>query len=144
MRKLIMAVVVALAGVAALAAAISLGDDGASRSEVFDRSADRVAVHRVSAPSASASASVEASAKKPKVKYFETDSIPIPTTGDAITTACPSKHKALSGYFLSSGGIVLDTSAVGTNTPREWLYGFLNLSGADGEAIAGVVCGKRL
>jgi hypothetical protein len=143
MRKLIMAVVVALAAVGALAA-ISLGDDGTSRSEVFGRSADHVAVHRADAPSAAASASVETSAKKPKVKYFESNAIPIPATGDAVTTACPSKHKALSGYFVSSGGIVLDTSAIGTETPRAWLFGFFNGTGAAGEAIVGVVCGKRL
>jgi hypothetical protein len=144
MSKLILATVAALTAGGALAA-ISVGDEGATRSEVFERSVDRVAVHRVGAPSAAAVASAEGSAKgKPKVKYFETNSIPVPTEGDAVSTQCPSKHKAISGYFLSSGGIVLDTSAIGTDSPRVWLFGLLNLTEAPGEAIAGLVCGKKL
>jgi hypothetical protein len=144
MRKLILATTIALAGVG-LFAAISLGGESSSREGSFDRSFERVAVHPTDNPSASTSASAQASAKgKPKVKYFETDALPVPAAGADYLTACPSKHKALSGYFLTTGGIVPDTSAISEDSPREWVYGFVNGTGADGQAIIGVVCGKKL
>jgi hypothetical protein len=143
MSKLILAAVVALAGVGAFAA-ISLGDEGSTRLELLDRSVDRVSAHRVHSPSAAASSSVGASAKrKPKVKYFETADLAVPAEGDLVSTPCPAGHKVLSGYFLSSGGIVLDTSVLG-GSAREWVFGFLNLTGAPGTAFVGVVCGKKL
>jgi hypothetical protein len=143
MRKLILAAVVALAGVGAFAA-ISLGDEGSARLELLDGGVDRVSAHRVHAPSAAASSSVEASAKrKPKVKYFETADLAVPAEGDLVSTTCPARHKVLSGYFLSSGGIVLDVSVLG-GSAREWVFGLLNLTGAPGTAFVGVVCGKKL
>jgi len=144
MRKLSMAVVVALAGAAALAA-ISLGDEESSRPVALDRSFERLPLHSVDTPSASAAGSVGASARgKPKVKYFETGAFAVPAAGTDVFTSCPSNHKALSGYFLTSAGIPLDLSAIGAESQRDWEFGLLNLTGAPGQAIVGVVCGKNL
>lgn len=144
MRKLILATMVALAGVGAFAA-ISLGDESSVRPDGLERDFEHVPVHPVDAPSASSSASAHVSAKgKPKVKYFQTDPLPVPVAGMAYSTRCPSKHKALSGYFLANPRIVLDASAISENSPREWVFGFFNASGVDGQAIIGVVCGKKL
>jgi hypothetical protein len=68
----------------------------------------------------------------------------VPVAGVNVATQCPSKHKALSGYFLSPGAIVLDASAIGEASARLWEFGLLNVSGADSSAIVGVVCGKKL
>ena len=142
-RNLAIAAAVALAGIGVFAA-ISAGDESSSRPDAFDRSFERVAAHPTDAPSASASASVQASAKgKPKVKYFETAAVPVPAAGADYVTGCPRKHKALSGFYVTSGGIVPDTSAVSEESLRNWTFGFVN-TGADGTAIIGVVCGKKL
>ena len=143
-RNLAIAVTAALAGIGAFAA-ISVGDEGSSRPAAFDRSFERVAVDATDAPRASASASVQASAKgKPKVKYFESSPVPVLATGGDFLTGCPRKHKALSGYFVTSGGIVPDTSAVSEEALKDWTFGFVNTTGADGQVILGVVCGKKL
>ena len=144
MRKTIVAGAAALSLIAVFAAS-SIGDEGSGRTGALDRDYDRVPAHAVGAPSASGSAIAGASAKgKPKVKYLETDAFAVPVAGRDVSTQCPAKHKALSGYFLSDGGIVLDASAISTTSPRIWGFGLLNLSGADGSAIIGVVCGKKL
>ena len=146
-RKLAIAVVVALAGIGVFAA-ISVGDEDSTRPDVFDRSFERVAAHATDAPRASASASVQASAKgKPKVRYFESSPVPIPAPRADYTTGCPRKHKVLSGYYttsVTSGVIVPDISAVSEESLRKWTFGFVNATGADGTAIIGVVCGKKL
>ena len=143
-RNLAIAVAVALAGIGVFAA-ISVGDEDSTRPAAFDRSFERVAAHPTDAPSASASASVQASAKgKPKVKYFETAAVPVPAAGADYVTGCPRKHKALSGFYVTSGGIVPDTSAVSEQSLRDWTFGFVNATGADGTVIIGVVCGKKL
>ena len=144
MRKSIVAGATALTLVA-LFAASSIGDEGSSRAPALDRDYQRAAAHPVGAPSASVSATAGASAKrKPKVRYFETEAFSVPVAGRDVSTQCPAKHKALSGYFVSSGGIVLDASAIGETSPRIWEFGLFNQSGADGSAIIGVVCGKKL
>ena len=143
MRKLVLGTVVALA-VAGGFAAISLGGS-TDRPSGLDRDFERIRAHRTHTPSASASATGTASAKgKPKVKYFETAAIPVPVPGNLVSTSCPNKYKALSGYFLSDGGIVLDTSAISEESTRTWVFGLLNASGSAGQAIVGVVCGKKL
>lgn len=144
MRRSIVASAAALS-LAAVFAASSIGDEGASRGPALDRDYDRVPAHPVGTPSASVSATAGASAKgKPKVRYFETEAFAVPATGAAVATPCPSKHKALSGYFISTGAIVLDASAISETSARIWEFGLLNVSGADGSAIIGVVCGKKL
>jgi hypothetical protein len=144
MRKLVMAVGVGLAGIGVFTG-ISAGDDGSTRPDAFDRSFERVAVSPTDAPSASSAASAQVSAKgKPKVKYFATAPVPIPAAGADIVTGCPPKHKALSGFYVTDGAIVPDLSAVSDESPRDWLFGFVNLKGVDGQAILGVVCGKKL
>jgi hypothetical protein len=144
MRNLTIAVAVGLAGIGVFAA-ISTGEDGSTRPDAFDRSFERVAAHPTDVPSASTAASAQASAKgKPKVKYFETAPIPVPAAGGDFATGCPSKHKALSGYYLTTGGIVPDTSAVSEESLRNWTFGFVNATGVDGQVIIGVVCGKKL
>jgi hypothetical protein len=150
MRKLAIAVAVALAGIGVFAA-ISVGDEDSSRPDAFDRSFERVAVHPTDAPSASASASAQASAKgKPKVKYFESSPVPVQVGRADYATGCPRKHKVLSGYYVTSvatgasGAIVPDISAVSEQSLREWTFGFVNTTGVDGQAILGVVCGKKL
>jgi hypothetical protein len=146
-RNLAIAVAVALAGIGVFAA-ISIGDENSTRPAAFDRSFERVAVHATDAPRASASASVQASAKgKPKVKYFESPPVTVPAGRGDFVTGCPRKHKALSGYYLTnvaSGAIVPDISAVSEESLRDWTFGFVNATGADGQAIVGVVCGKKL
>jgi hypothetical protein len=144
MRRTIVAGVAAVS-LAALFAASSIGDEGSSRTEALDRDYERVPAHAVSAASASGPAIADASAKgKPKVRYFETEAFAVPVAGRGVSTQCPAKNKALSGYFVSSGGIVLDASAISETSPRIWEFGLLNQSGADGSAIIGVVCGKKL
>jgi hypothetical protein len=149
MRKLAIAVAVALAGIGVFAA-ISVGDEDSSRPDAFDRSFERVAVHPTDAPSASASASAQASAKgKPKVKYFESSPVPVSAAAGRAdyATGCPRKHKVLSGYYVTSvasGAIVPDISAVSEQSLREWTFGFVNATDVDGQAILGVVCGKKL
>jgi hypothetical protein len=144
MRKTILAGAAALSLVAVFAAS-SVGDEGSSRTGALDRDYERVRAHRVDAPSASGSALAGASAKgKPKVRYFETDTLSVPVGGDSFAVECPRKHKALSGYFLSSGGITLDASAISETSPRIWEFGLFSPSGAAGSAIVGVVCGKKL
>lgn len=142
MRKWMLVVVGVVAGAGAFAA-ISLGEEGSTPSRDLGRAFERVAVHRTDAPSASASAVASAS-KKPKVKYFESDPMAVPVDGAFPFIKCPSKHKAISGYFLTTGGITLDASLVGGKKAREWSFGLLNLTGAPGEAIIGAVCGKNL
>jgi len=144
MKKSIVAGAAALSLVAVFAAS-SIGNQGASRPEALDRDYQRVQAHATAAPSASASTTAGASAKgKPKVRYFETDALPVPAGGDSFSLECPRKHKALSGYFLTSGGITLDASAVSETSPRIWTFGLFSPAGAAGEAIVGVVCGKKL
>jgi hypothetical protein len=144
MRRSIVAGAAALS-LAAVFAASSIGDEGTSRDPALDRDYDRVAAHPVGDPSASVSATAGASAKgKPKVRYFETEPIAVPAAGTDVSTQCPARNKALSGYFVSTGGILLDTSAISESSARVWEYGLLNASGAAGQAIIGVVCGKKL
>ena len=144
MRKSIVAGTAAIA-LATLFAASSIGDEASSRTGALDRDFERVGSHPVASPSASSSTTAGASAKgKPKVKYFETDLLAVPPAGRAVATQCPSKHKALSGYFLTEGGITLDLSAISETSLRTWEFGLLNLTGTDGRAIIGVVCGKKL
>jgi hypothetical protein len=145
MRKSIAAGAAALS-LAAMFAASSIGDQGSSRPGSFDRDYERVPAHPVGAPSASGSvlAGVSGRKGKPKVRYFETEAQSVPVPRRDLAIECPRKHKALSGYFLSQGGIVLDTSAISETSPRIWGFGLLNLSGADSAAIIGVVCGKKL
>lgn len=144
MRKSIVAGVGAVALVAMFAGS-SIGDGGSSRPTALDSNYQRVPAHPTAAPSASGSAIAGASAKgKPKVRYFETNQLAVPAAGRAVSTQCPAKHKALSGYFPSSGGIVLDASAISDTSPRLWTFGLFNQAGADGSAIVGVVCGKKL
>jgi hypothetical protein len=143
MKRLTLAVVVALAGVATFAA-ISLGGESSSRSPTFDRSFERVPVHPSDVP-ASRSALGQVSAKgKPKIKYFESSAQPVPAAGADFILACPSKHKAVTGYFLTTGAITPDISAISEDSSRRWEFGFVNLAGSAGEAIVGVVCGKKL
>ena len=145
MRKLVIALAVGLGGIGVFAA-ISSGDEGSTLPDAFDRSFERVAVHPTDAPSASSAASAQVSKKKgkPKVKYFATAPVPVPVAGGDFVTGCPPKHKALSGFYLTDGGIVPDTSAISDQSPRDWFFGFVNASGSDGQAILGVVCGKKL
>lgn len=144
MRKSIVACAAALS-LAALFAASSVGEEASSRTGALDRDFERVASHSVASPSALSSATAGASAKgKPKVKYFETDALPVPAGGAAFSLECPRKHKALSGYFLSSGGIALDASAISEASLRVWQFGLFSPSGTAGQAILGVVCGKKL
>lgn len=144
MRKLFLGVVAALVGAGVLAA-VSLGGEGQTRPAGFDRDFERVPAHPTDDPVARSAAPAHASAKgKPKVKYFETAPVPVPVPGTDVATACPSKHKALSGYYLTTGAIVPDVSAIAENSPRVWGFGFVNLTGESGEAIIGVVCGKKL
>jgi hypothetical protein len=143
-RRLIIAVALALSGLGTFAA-IGLGERDSSRPAALDRAFDSVPAHPVEAPSASTAGSVGASAKgKPKVKYFETAAFEVPVAGTDVSTACPAKHKALTGYFLASRGIVLDLSAISAASARQWDYGLFNDTGDVGEAIVGVVCGKNL
>jgi hypothetical protein len=146
-RNLAIAVAVALAGIGVFAA-ISVGDENSTRPASFDRSFERVAAHPTDAPSASASASARARAKgRPKVKYLETPPVTVPAGRADFVTGCPRKHKVLSGYYLTSvasGAIVPDISAVSEQSLRDWTFGFVNDTGADGNAIIGVVCGKKL
>ena len=146
-RNLAIAVAVALAGIGVFAA-ISVGDEDSTRPAAFDRSFERVAAHATDAPRASASASARASRKgKPKVKYFESSPVTVLAAGGDFVTGCPRKHKVLSGYYttsVTSGVIVPDISAVSEESLRKWTFGFVNATGADGTAIIGVVCGKKL
>ena len=144
MRKSMLVAAVAVAGVGAFAA-VGFGDEGSTRPSALDREFERVDVHRTHAPGASASATAVASKKgKPKVKYLETTELAVPAGGLDVSTQCPKKHKALSGYFISSGGIVLDVSAISSSSTRMWEFGLFSPSSAAGSAIIGVVCGKRL
>jgi hypothetical protein len=144
-RNLAIAVAVALAGIGVFAA-ISVGDEDSTRPAAFDRSFERIPAHATDAPSASASASVRARAKgRPKVKYFETPPVTVQAAGGDFVTGCPRKHKALSGYYDTTGGIVPDTSAVSEESLRNWTFGFVNLTQVEGgQVILGVVCGKKL
>jgi hypothetical protein len=145
-RNLAIAFAVALAAIGVFAA-ISVGDEDSTRPDAFDRSFERVPAHAIDAPSASASAAARARAKgKPKVKYFESSplTVPVPRGDFLISPGCPRKHKVLSGYYRTSGEIVPDLSAVSENSRREWAFGFVNNTGADGQVILGVVCGKKL
>jgi hypothetical protein len=144
MRKSIVAGVAALS-LAAVFAASSIGDEGSSRTAALDRDYQRVPTHAVDAPSASVSATAGTSAKgKPKVRYFETEAFAVPASGRDVSTQCPAKHKALSGYFLSTGGITVDASAISETSLRIWTFGLFSPAGAAGNAIIGVVCGKKL
>ena len=110
-RKLTLATVAALAAVGAFAAA-SLGGEGRSRPDDFNRSFERIGLQPVDAPSASASAGAQVAKGKPKAKYFESQPMPVTGPGADFSASCPGGHKALSGYFLSTGAIVPDTSAI--------------------------------
>jgi hypothetical protein len=142
-RKLTLATVAALAAVGAFAA-VSLGGEGGNRPDDFNRSFERVGLQPVDAPSASASAGAQVAKGKPKVKYFESQPMPVTGAGADFSAPCPGGHKALSGYFLSTGAIVPDTSAISEETPRAWLFGFVNLPQTEGQIIIGLVCGKKL
>ena len=142
-RKLTLATVAALAAVGAFAAA-SLGGESGNRPDDFNRSFERIGLQPVDAPSASASAGAQVAKGKPKAKYFESQSMPVTGPGADFSASCPGGHKALSGYFLSTGAIVPDTSAISDTTPRAWVFGFVNLPQTDGQVIIGMVCGKRL
>jgi len=147
MRKLILAVPVALVGVGALAA-VSLGDQESSPALDLDRGFERVSMHRTAAPSASVAGTAQSSAKgKPKVKYFESADFAVPVAGVDTFGECPKKYKAITGYFGTSRGITLDYSANGIaigKSTREWDFGLFNDSGAEGSAFIGQVCAKKL
>ncbi len=131
--------------VAALFAASSIGNEGSIREPALDRDPHRLPSHPVDSPSASSSATAGASAKrKPKVRYFETEAFAVPASGRDVSTQCPPRHKALSGYFLTSGRITVDLSAISETSPRVWTFGLFSPAGAAGDAIIGVVCGKKL
>ena len=142
-RKFTLATVAALAAVGAFAA-VSLGGEDTTRPDDFNRSFERVGLQPVDAPSASASANAQVAKGKPKVKYFESQPLPVTGPGADFSAPCPGGHKALSGYFLSTGLIVPDTSAISEETPRAWVFGFAKLTQTDGQVIIGLVCGKRL
>jgi hypothetical protein len=142
-KKLTLATVAALTAVGAFAA-VSLGGEGANRPDDFNRSFERVGLQPVDAPSASASAGAQVARGKPKAKYFESQPMPVTGPGADFSASCPGGHKALSGYFLSTGAIVPDTSAVSENSLRAWVFGFVNLPQTEGQIIIGLVCGKRL
>jgi hypothetical protein len=142
-KKLTLATVAALAAAGAFAA-ISLGGEGGNRPDDFNRSFERVGLQPVDVPSASASAGAQVAKGKPKAKYFESQPMPVTGQGADFSASCPRGHKALSGYFLSTGAIVPDTSAISENSPRAWVFGFVNLPQTEGQIIIGLVCGKKL
>jgi hypothetical protein len=149
MRKLILAVAVALAGAGAFAA-VTLGDQESSPAPAadLDRGFERVSMHRTAAPSVSVAGTAQSSAKgKPKVGYFESADFVVPAAGVDTFGMCPKKYKAITGYFGTSRGITLDYSANGIaigKSTREWDFGLLNTTGADGQAFIGSVCAKEL
>lgn len=142
-RKLTLATVAALAAVGAFAA-VSLGGEDTTRPDDFNRSFERVGLQPIDTPSASASAGAQVAKGKPKAKYFESQPTPVTGPGADFSASCPRGHKALSGYFLSTGAIVPDTSAISDATPRVWVFGFVNLPQTEGQVIIGLVCGKKL
>jgi hypothetical protein len=152
-RKLTIAVAgLALAGLGGFAA-IGLAGGGtatpAASTLVNGYEPPGVAMHRVGAPSAGASAVARAAARKRarqvRIAYFETDPFPLPD-GAAVgqSLPCPENRRVLGGYFANDGvDVALTFSA--PLTGKRWFVGITNLMGiepAATQAILGIVCAK--
>jgi hypothetical protein len=146
---------VALVGVTAMgvSAAIGIGDvrdnvpQAASQGNEFDSAGAATTLHRVSGPSAGASAaSVGAAAKKskkPKIQYFETEIFPInglAAVGD--TLPCPGKRRVLGGYFGSFDTVQVAETFSAPESKKSWFEGITNFSTDPDNAFIGIVCAK--
>jgi hypothetical protein len=97
--------------------------------------------HPVASPSVGSSAKA-AKAKKPRLKYFETNVFSVPADGRRdVFLRCPRKYKAINGYFGTDGGIFPDYLASGQSV-RRWDYGLADTTGLQGRAFIGIVCLK--
>ncbi len=95
--------------------------------------------HAVSAPSTKVAAK---RAKKPRLRYFETNDFTISAGGrDDSFMKCPRRYKVIDGYFGSNGLIFADYSAVGP-TIRRWDFGLANVTDSSGRAFLGIICIK--
>jgi hypothetical protein len=147
---------VALVAVTAMGvtAAIGIGDvrdnvpQAASQDNVFDSAGAVATLHRVSTPSAGASAaSVGAAAKKakkPKIQYFETEIFPINggVTGVGDTLTCPGKRRVLGGYFGSFETVEVAETFSAPESKKSWFEGITNFSTDPDNAFIGIVCAK--
>jgi hypothetical protein len=137
LKKLgILALGAALALVAS--SAITWGDSN-SKTPVRAKTFEQRIGHPVSSPTTPVAGKT---AKKPRLKYFETRNFTIPGSDrDDSFMLCPRKYKAINGYFGSNGLIFADFSASG-NPLRRWNFGLAETTGAPGRAFLGIVCLK--
>jgi len=140
-------VVLSVLGVALLAsgvyAAIGLGG---SDDKVAPSPAVHKQVERISAADARASGAAlergRGGGKKVKVSYFaSTTPTTVPANGATGITflTCPA-GKAISGFYATDRLIAVDHFAA--VPPSQWEFGFVDLSGVDGQAVEGIVCAK--
>ena len=122
--------------------AITWGDSGGGDSGAKLPSKAESFKLRTGHPVPSPSVQGAGKAKKPRLKYFETNPFPIPANGreDAFMK-CPRKYKVINGYFGTDGGIFPDYSAVARSI-RRWNFGLNDESGLPGQAFLGIVCLK--
>jgi hypothetical protein len=157
MKKLLVPLtLIALCGAGALAAIGTAGEGGnapqASSLNSDFGSAPGETLHRVAAPSpgasaASVTAAAKKKAKKPKIRYFETDVFPIAPDdglGDALT--CPGKARVLGGYFAAASIAVAETRSA-PETGKRWFEGITHFGAPDDppgavDALIGIVCAK--
>jgi hypothetical protein len=95
--------------------------------------------HPVSSPSTTLAGKA---AKKPRLRYFETNNFTISGSGrDDSFMTCPRRYKVIDGYFGTNGLIFADYSAVGP-TIRRWDFGLANVTSTSGRVFLGIICIK--
>lgn len=104
-------------------------------------------VERISAAEAQASGAVlqrgrSGGGKKVKVSYFAASTPTTVPAGGATAISfltCPA-GKAISGFYATDRLIAVDHFAAAP--PAQWEFGFVDLAGATGQAVEGIVCAK--
>lgn len=144
MRKLALGAVVSAVAVAG--AAIAIGSGGESSAPIKTAaSADwqSMPTHSVAAPSTAGKAA-PGKVHRAKVAYFETDVFNLPADDvDGTTGKCPSRYKAINGYFGTNTSAVVSIFNAAGKTARKWTTGVRNLdSGQAAKVFLGFVCLK--
>ncbi len=140
-------IVLAMVGVAVVGsgvfAAIGLGG---SDDKVVPARPVHKQVERISAAEAQASGAAlqrgRSGGKKVKVSYFTASTPTTVPAGGATAISfltCPA-GKAISGFYATDRLIAVDHFAA--VPPAQWEFGFVDLAGAPGQAVEGIVCAK--
>jgi hypothetical protein len=124
-------------------AAIGLGgsDDKVAPAPRVEREIERVSAAEARA-SGAAVQRARGGAKKVRISYFTASTpLPVPANGatDITFLTCPA-GKAISGFYATDRLIAVDHFAA--VPPAQWEFGFVDLAGAPGQAVEGIVCAK--